>query len=176
MEGVMRRLLVIGLGVVVTFAAAPMMPANAEPGVIKSVFVEDSQGSMPVDDPIFTQCVGYEGQIFEDRHGVFNLTTHTRGSLAGVTHVEGDVSANFVISPLQGSGVVYAGTYREHDVGNFAGENLDIPYPSASFYLHATGTGTDGSQIRFTLRGHTVIDKRTGEVRRDASTATCRVS
>lgn len=172
----MRRLLIIGLGLVITLAVAPTIPAYAEPGVIKSVFVEDGQSSMPVDDPVFKQCVGYEGQVFEDRHGVFNLTTHTRGSLAGVTHVEGEVSADFVISPLQGSGVVYTGTYREHDVGNFAGENLDIPYPSASFYLHATGTGTDGSQIRFTLRGHFVIDKRTGEVRRDASTVTCRVS
>ena len=172
----MRRLLIIGLGLVITLAVAPTIPAYAEPGVIKSVFVEDGQSSMPVDDPVFNQCVGYEGQVFEDRHGVFNLTTHTRGSLAGVTHVEGDVSADFVISPLQGAGVVYTGTYREHDVGNFAGENLDIPYPSASFYLHATGTGTDGSQIRFTLRGHFVIDKRTGEVRRDASTVTCRVS
>jgi hypothetical protein len=120
--------------------------------------------------------VGYEGQIFEDRHGVFNLTLHTRGSMAGVTHVEGEVTANFVISPLQGPGVVYTGTSREHVVGNFADENLQIPYPSASFYLHATGTGSDGSHIRATLRGHFVIDKRTGEVRHDAVTSTCRVS
>jgi hypothetical protein len=172
----MRRVLVIALGLLITLAVTPAIPAYADAGVIKSVFIEDSQGSMPLDDPTFSQCLGYEGQVFEDRHGVFNLTLHTRGSMAGVTHVEGDVTATFVISPLQGSGVVYTGTYREHDVGNFAGENIDIPYPSASFYLHATGTGTDGSQIRFTLRGHFVIDKRTGEVRRDAMTVTCRVS
>jgi hypothetical protein len=107
---------------------------------------------------------------------VFNLTLHTRGSMAGVTHVEGDVTANFVISPLQGPGVVYTGVYREHDVGNFADGTIDIPHPSSSFYLHATGTGTDGSQIRFTLRGHFVIDKRTGQVRRDVMPVTCRVS
>jgi hypothetical protein len=172
----MRRVLVIALGLLIALAVTPAIPAYADAGVIKSVFIEDSQGSMPLDDPTFSQCLGYEGQVFEDRHGVFNLTLHTRGSMAGVTHVEGDVTATFVISPLQGSGVVYTGTYREHDVGNFAGENIDIPYPSASFYLHATGTGTDGSQIRFTLRGHFVIDKRTGEVRRDAMTVTCRVS
>jgi hypothetical protein len=172
----MRRVLVIALGLLITLAVTPAIPAYADAGVIKSVFIEDFQGSMPLDDPTFSQCLGYEGQVFEDRHGVFNLTLHTRGSMAGVTHVEGDVTATFVISPLQGSGVVYTGTYREHDVGNFAGENIDIPYPSASFYLHATGTGTDGSQIRFTLRGHFVIDKRTGEVRRDAMTVTCRVS
>ena len=122
------------------------------------------------------ECVGYAGQVFEDRHGVFNLTLHTRGSMAGVTHVEGEVTANFVISPLQGPGVVYTGTYREHDVGNFAGENLDVPHPSSSFYLHATGTGSDGSEIRFTIRCHFVLDKRTGEVRRDTITVTCRVS
>jgi hypothetical protein len=172
----MRRVLVIALGLLIALAVTPAIPAYADAGVIKSVFIEDFQGSMPLDDPTFSQCLGYEGQVFEDRHGVFNLTLHTRGSMAGVTHVEGDVTATFVISPLQGSGVVYTGTYREHDVGNFAGENIDIPYPSASFYLHATGTGTDGSQIRFTLRGHFVIDKRTGEVRRDAMTVTCRVS
>jgi hypothetical protein len=39
--------------------------------------------------------------------------------MAGVTHVEGDVTANFTISPLQGAGVVYHGTYREHATGNF---------------------------------------------------------
>jgi hypothetical protein len=27
--------------------------------------------------------------------------------MVGVTHVEGDVTANFTISPLQGTGVVY---------------------------------------------------------------------
>jgi hypothetical protein len=96
--------------------------------------------------------------------------------MAGVTHVEGEVTATFVISPIQGPGVVYTGTYREHVVGNFADENLQIPHPSASFYLHAIGTGSDGSHIRATLRGHFVMDKRTGEVRRDAVTSTCRVS
>ena len=52
----------------------------------------------------------------------------------------------------------------------------DIPHPSASFYLHGTGTGSDGSQIRFTTRGHFVLDKRTGEVRRNTIISTCRVS
>jgi hypothetical protein len=172
----MRRLLVILLGLLIALALAPATPAHADPGVIKSVLIEDSQGTTPLDDPTIIECVGYEGQIFEDRHGVFNLTLHTRGSMAGVTHVEGEVTATFVISPLQGPGVVYTGTYREHVVGNFADENLQIPHPSASFYLHATGTGSDGSHIRATLRGHFVIDKRTGEVRHDAVTSTCRVS
>jgi hypothetical protein len=51
--------------------------------------------------PTFTQCLGCQGQVLEDRHGVFNLTLHTRGSMAGVIHVEGNVTANFVLSPLQ---------------------------------------------------------------------------
>jgi hypothetical protein len=97
--------------------------------------------------------------------------------MAGVTHVEGDVNASFVISPIQGTGVVYRGTYREHSAGNFLVVNgEDIPHPAASFYLHGTGTGSDGSQIRFTIRGHFVLDKRTGEVRRNTIISTCRVS
>jgi hypothetical protein len=95
--------------------------------------------------------------------------------MAGVTHVEGDITVNFTISPLQGTGVVYRGTYREHAAGNFLIINgEDIPHPAASFYLHGTGTGSDGSQIRFIVRGHFVLDKHTGRVRRN-TISTCRV-
>jgi hypothetical protein len=170
-----RRLLVLLLGL--TTALGLALPAHADPGVIKDVFIEDFQGTTALDDPAFTDCLGYQGQIYEDRDGVYNLTIHTTGSMAGVTHVEGDVTASFVISPLQGTGVVYTGTYREHVAGKFVTvEGEDVPYPAASFYLHGTGTGSDGSRIRLTLHGHSVIDKRTGEVRREIFTSTCRVS
>jgi hypothetical protein len=43
-----------------------------------------------------------------------------------------------------------------------------------SFYLHATGTGSDGSEIRFTIRRF-VLDKRTGEDRCNPTISTCRV-
>ena len=173
----MRRVLVICLGLLVAMAVGSTTPALADPGVIKDVFIEDFQGSMPLDDPTFTECLGYEGRIFEDRNGVYNLTIHTRGAMAGAVHVEGDVTATFVISPLEGTGVVYTGTYREHVAGNFVTvEGEDVPYPAASFYLHGTGTGSDGSHIRLTLHGHSVINKRTGEVRREIFTSTCRVS
>jgi hypothetical protein len=130
-----------------------------------------------LDDPTFADCLGYQGQIYEDRHGVYNLTIHTRGSIAGVVHVEGDVSATFTISPLHGAGVVYRGTYREHAAGNFLViDGQDVPHPAAFYYLHGTGAGSDGSQIRFTSQGHFVLDKRTGQVRRDATTSTCRMS
>jgi hypothetical protein len=59
---------------------------------------------MPLDDPTFTACLGYEGRLFEDRDGVFNITAHTRGAMAGAFHVEGEVTATFVISPLEGTG------------------------------------------------------------------------
>jgi hypothetical protein len=131
---------------------------------------------MPVDNPTFSQCVGYEGQMFEDRHGVFNLTLHTRGPMAGVTHVEGDVTANFVISPLQGPGWSTPAPTASTTWATSPARTSTSPHPPSSFYLHATGTGTDGSQIRFTVHGHFVIDKRTGEVRRDVMTVTCRVS
>jgi len=45
-----------------------------------------------------------------------------------------------------------------------------------SFYLHATGTGSDGSEIRFTIRRHFVLDKRTGEDHCNPIISTCRVS
>jgi hypothetical protein len=170
-----RRLLIVLLGL--TAALSLALPAHADPGVIKDVFVEDFQGTTALDDPAFADCLGYQGQVYEDRHGVYNLTIHTTGSMAGVTHVEGDVSASFVISPIQGTGVVYSGTYREHSAGNFLVVNgEDIPHPAASFYLHGTGTGSDGSQIRFTIRGHFVLDKRTGDVRRNTIISTCRVT
>ena len=52
----------------------------------------------------------------------------------------------------------------------------DLPHPAASCYLHGTGSGSDGSQIRFTISGHFVVDKRTGEVHRNTIISTCRVS
>ena len=113
-----RRLLVVLLGL--TAALSLAIPAHADPGVIKDVFIEDFQGTTPLDDPTFTNCLGYQGQIYEDRHGVYNLTIHTTGSMAGVTHVEGDVTANFAISPIQGGGTIYTGTYREHSAGHHA--------------------------------------------------------
>lgn len=170
-----RRLLVVLLGL--TTALGLAFPAHADPGVVKDIFIEDFQGTTPLDDPAFTDCLGYQGQVFEDRDGIYNLTIHTTGSMAGVTHVEGDVTASFVISPVEGAGVVYRGTYREHATGNFLViNNEDVPHPAASFSLHGTGTGSDGSQIRFTSRGHFVLDKRTGQLRRNSNIITCRVT
>jgi hypothetical protein len=142
----------------------------------QDVFVEGFQGTTPLDDPAFTDCLGYRGQIYEDRNGVYNLTIHTSGSMAGVTHVKGDVTANFTISPLQGIGVVYRGTHREHAAGNFLIINgEDIPHPAASFYLHGTVPAATAPRSRFTVRGHFVLDKHTGQVRRN-TISTCRVS
>jgi hypothetical protein len=152
-------------------------PTPTPPGVIKDVFIEDLQGTTALDDPVFTDCLGYQGQLYEDRHGVYKLTIHTRASMPGVTHVEGDVTATFAISPIQGTGTVHRGTYREHATGSFLIINgEDVPHPATSFYLHGTGTGSDGSQICFTIRGHLVLDKRTGQVRRNAIISTCRFS
>jgi hypothetical protein len=173
----MRRLLFVSLGLLAGMVVGSATPALADSGVIKGIFIEDFQGTMPLDDPTFTACLGYEGQLFEDRDGVFHITVHTRGAMADAFHVEGEVTATFVISPVEGTGVVYTGTYREHAAGNFMTiDDQDVEYPAGSFYLHATGTGSDGSSIRFTLHGHSTIDKRTGEVRREIQTATCRVS
>jgi hypothetical protein len=49
--------------------------------------------------------------------------------------------------------------------------------PGRVLLLHATGTGSDGSEIRFTIRRHFVLDKRTGEDRCNSIIiSTCRVS
>ena len=171
----MRRFAILCL----LFAAAFGMSipaAQAGPGVIKDTFVEDFQGTMPIDDPNFAACLGYEGQIFEDRDGVFNLTIFTRGANEGAFHIEGKVDATSVISPISGPGTVYTGTYREHAAGKFKTiDGEDVPYPAASFNLKGTGTGNDGSHITIGLSGHFVVDKKTGEVKRDAVDSTCRV-
>ena len=118
------------LSFLITLDLAPAIPAHADPGDIKTSSSKTSKAP-PLDDPAFTHRLGYQGQIYEDRHGVCNLTIHTSGSMVGVTHVEGDVTANFTISPLQGTGVVY----REHAAGNLLIINgEDIPHPAVSFY------------------------------------------
>lgn len=92
-----RRLLVILPGLTTVLGLA--IPAHAESGAVKDVFIEDFQGTTALDDPAFTDRLGYEGQVYEDRVGVYNLTIHTSGSMASVTHVEGDVTATSVIRP-----------------------------------------------------------------------------
>jgi hypothetical protein len=72
--------------------------------------------------------------------------------------------------------VRYSGTHREHAIGNsLIINNEDIPTPRRPLpagHRHRR----DGSQIRFTLPGHFVLDKRTGEVRRNTVLSTCRSS
>jgi hypothetical protein len=92
-----RRLLVILPGLTTVLGLA--IPAHGESGAVKDVFIEDFQGTTALDDPAFTDRLGYEGQVYEDRVGVYNLTIHTSGSMASVTHVEGDVTATSVIRP-----------------------------------------------------------------------------
>jgi hypothetical protein len=78
-------------------------------------------------------------------------------------------------TPLSGSPT--GSTYRKHATSSFLIINTeDILHPAAPFYLHGTGTGSDGSQLRLTSRGHFVLGKRTGEVRRNTNIITCRES
>ncbi|MEO6715529.1 MAG: hypothetical protein ABIM89_19180 [Mycobacteriales bacterium] len=151
------------LGIVTAFAT--IVPAVADAGVVKLTYVEDFQGTST--DAGYDACLGYAGQIYEDRHGQYNLTLHTQGANTDALHVEGTVDARFVISPIAGEGTVYTGTYREHSAGNFkviGGE--DVPFPAASYMIQGSGTGDDGSTIRFTSGGHFVFDRKTGVVKR----------
>ena len=52
----MRRVLVICLGLLVAMVVGSTDAALADPGVIKGVFIEDFQGTMPLDDPTFTDA------------------------------------------------------------------------------------------------------------------------
>jgi hypothetical protein len=45
------------------------IPAHAESGAVKDVFIEDFQGTTALDDPAFTDRLGYEGPVYEDRVG-----------------------------------------------------------------------------------------------------------
>jgi hypothetical protein len=95
--------------------------------------------------------------------------------MASVTHVEGDVTATFVISPLQGSGGCLRGTYREHAAGNFLIINgEDVPPGRVLLPARDRHRRRRLPQICFTSRGQFVLDKLIGEVRRN-TISTCRV-
>jgi hypothetical protein len=81
------------LSFLITLDLAPAIPAHADPGDIKTSSSKTSKAP-PLDDPASPHRLGNQGQIYEDRHGVCNVTIHTSGSMVGVTHVEGDVTAN----------------------------------------------------------------------------------
>lgn len=149
-----RRLLVILPGLTTVLGLA--IPAHAESGAVKDVFIEDFQRTTALDDPAFTDRLGYEGQVYEDRVGVYNLTIHTSGSMASVTHVEGDVTATSVIRPPA----------RERGLST---RHLPGALPARDRHRRRRLP-----QIRFTSRGHFVLDKLTGEVRRN-TISTCRV-
>ncbi len=55
-----RRLLVILPGLTTVLGLA--IPAHAESGAVKDVFIEDFQGTTALDDPAFTDRLGYEGR------------------------------------------------------------------------------------------------------------------
>jgi len=134
-----------------------------------------TQATTALDDPAFTDRLGYEGQVYDDRVGVYNLTIHTSGSMASVTHVEGDVTATSVIRPPERE----RGLSTRHLPGARRGQLPDHQWRRrATRPRPSTCTGpapaTTAPQIRFTSRGHFVLDKLTGEVRRN-TISTCRL-
>jgi hypothetical protein len=160
------------LATMLTLVAAT---STADAAVIKAVYVENFQGTSPLDSDS-SNCLGYPGQIYEDRHGQYQITYHTDGANSDAANVEGTVYATFRISPLNGNGVVYSGSYREHSAGTFKTiDGQDVPYPSATYLIHGDGTGTDGSTLRFTAGGHFVLDRKTGAQRLAITMGECHV-
>src|SRR4051812_22090822 len=162
-----RRLVMVVLGCALT------VPASAQAGVQKLVLTENDVSVSRMDPGDgFTDCVGYRGYVREDRQGLWKVTV---GKTDG--HVEGTVHARIRFAPAPGtSGVVYAGTYVEHDVGRFVpGPDGDLPSPNAMFRLQGTAAGDDGSRMSFTMTGQTHLDVRTGETRRERFDLHCSV-
>jgi hypothetical protein len=133
----------------------------------------DEQGTSPMDSPSLIACVGYTGRIFEDRHGSIKLTAFTSGPNAGRAHAVGSVEALIRFFPKPGQpGSVYTGTYREQDEGWLHLSDFS-PAGNTMYNLVGTATSASGNTIHFRVFGHTFVDRKTGEVRRDIEGSSC---
>ncbi len=115
---------------------------------------------MPLDDA--AACVGYAGTIYEKRSYDVMVTEFVDGPNQGMVHLTGVIMGEFTIEPEAGTpGTSYTGTYREKVV--LTGTSLDSPEVS-SFILPVTAIGSDGSTLKFLLRGHGVVGQD-GEIK-----------
>jgi hypothetical protein len=101
-------------------------------------------------------CVDYAGTLVEDRELDADAVLHDRGALAGVANLTFTVRADFSISPDDpADGPAYTGTYVEGGAGSV--DTATDEGRAATYHVVASATGSDGSTLRFLLRGHVTL-------------------
>lgn len=103
-------------------------------------------------------CVGYAGTITEVRTSTLTGIVFVSGPNAGEERLRLITPATFQITPATpGAGPTYTGTYVERAVFNGRTVNgEDVPRAN-TYVLNGRATGSDGSELRLHLHGHTTI-------------------
>ncbi len=96
------------------------------------------------------QCIGVEEDtlVTATFSGEFKLTEFVDGPQAGRFHLRGQVSGTFVIPSEEG----IMGTFRQQVNDQGTGDDI-----VSNFVSHASGTTADGSEFKFVLHGHLVV-------------------
>jgi hypothetical protein len=131
-------------------ALLPAGPAHAEAGVTHLTLHEHevSTDHFAAGDGI---CVDYAGTLIEDRHLDAEAVQHDNG--AGLANLTFIVRATFSITPDEpAAGPSYTGSYVEKGAGIV--ETASSQDRAVTYHVVAAGTGSDGSTLRFLLRGH----------------------
>lgn len=131
-------------------ALLPAGPARAEAGVTHLTLHEHhvSTDHFAAGAGI---CVDYAGTLIEDRQLDAKAVQHDGGtSLANLTFT---VYATFSITPDDPTaGPAYTGSYVEKGAGIV--DTAPDQDRAVSYHVVAAATGSDGSTLRFLLRGH----------------------
>ncbi len=149
----------------ILFAALSLLMSTAvgtlaADNVVHYPMAFSEESTMPLDDA--AACVGYAGTIYEKRSYDVMVTEFVDGPNQGMVHLRGVIMGEFTIAPEAGAaGPGYTGTYRDKVV--LTGTSLDSPEVS-SFILPVTAIGSDGSTLKFLLRGHGVVGQD-GEIK-----------
>jgi hypothetical protein len=96
-------------------------------------------------------CVDYAGTLVEDRQLDAGAVQHDSG--AGLANLTFTVRATFSITPDDPTaGAAYTGSYVEKGAGIV--DTAPDQDRAVSYHVVAAATGSDGSTLRFLLRGH----------------------
>ncbi len=162
-----RRISILfaALGLLMSTASGALARGN----VIHYPIAFSEESTMEL-EPEGAACVGYAGTIYEERSYDLQVTEFVDGPNQGMVHLTGVIMGEFSIAPLAGEpGPIYTGSYREKVT--LMGTSLDSPRVS-SFTLPASATGSDGSALKFLMRGHVVVGQD-GEIKSMKYQFTC---